>query len=410
MTGAEFLPFKLDKFCIVYYIMYMRIERVYLDNAATTKCDERVVDAMLPFFTDRYAVASSQFSHSPGIEAKESLDNARRIIAERMEAEQEEVIFTSGATESNNHALKGIARAQKSKGNHIITTAVEHRSIIESLKSLEKEGFEVTKLPVTSEGFVSPEALKRAIRKETILVSIQHVNQETGTIQDIESFGKICKAKNVLFHTDAALSFGRIPIDVKRYNIDLLSLTAHKIHGPKGVGALYVRDGIDMAKWMEGGFNEFNRRAGTENIPGIIGFAKAVELIEPDEIGYIAQLKERLFDGIKKRLDAVRLNGSIKGGIPTILNLTFRFIEGESVLLHLDMRGIAVLTGSACFSRSLEPSYILTAMGLSHEEAHGSIRFSFSRFNTEEEIDYTIDAACDVVKKLRKISPITPDK
>ena len=387
----------------------MKLKKVYLDNAATTLCDKRVVDAMIPFYTDKYAVASSDFSHSPGIEAKEALDKAREDIANKIGAKFREVIFTSGATESNNVAINGIAMANKKKGNHIITSSVEHRSVKEAIEALEKEGFTVTWLPVSKGGFVSVDDLKKSIKKETLLVSIQHANQETGTVQDINSIGNICHKKAVFFHTDAALSFGRIPLDVKKAKVDLLSITAHKIHGPKGVGALYIRDGLGIVKCMYGGFNEFNKRAGTENIPGIVGFAKAVELIEPNEIKYIEKLKERLYDGIKKKLDAVQLNGDQKDTLPTILNLTFRFVEGESVILHLDMRGIAVITGSACFSRSLEPSYVLKAMGLSHEEAHGSIRFSFSRFNTEDEIDYTIDAVVNVVKKLREISPITPD-
>ncbi|MCK4233844.1 cysteine desulfurase [candidate division WOR-3 bacterium] len=385
------------------------MKKVYLDNAATTLCDKRVVDAMIPFYTDKYAVASSDFSHSPGIEAKEALDKAREDIANKIGAKFREVIFTSGATESNNVAINGIAMANKKKGNHIITSSVEHRSVKEAIEALEKEGFTVTWLPVSKGGFVSVDDLKKSIKKETLLVSIQHANQETGTVQDINSIGNICHKKSVFFHTDAALSFGRIPLDVKKAKVDLLSITAHKIHGPKGVGALYIRDGLGIVKCMYGGFNEFNKRAGTENIPGIVGFAKAIELIEPNEIKYIEKLKERLYDGIKKELDAVQLNGNQKDTLPTILNLTFRFVEGESVILHLDMRGIAVITGSACFSRSLEPSYVLKAMGLSHEEAHGSIRFSFSRFNKEDEIDYTIDAVVNVVKKLREISPITPD-
>lgn len=388
----------------------MKMMKVYLDNAAATKCDRRVVDTMLPFYTDRYAVASSQFSHSPGIEAKEALDSARKVIADKIGVEPLDVIFTSGATESNNIAIKGIAWAHRSKGNHIITSAVEHRSVMQSVKSLEKEGFSITRLPVSREGFISVDELRKAIKKETVLVSIQHANQETGTIQDIESIGKICKEKGVLFHTDAALSFGRVPLDVKKDHIDLLSLTAHKIHGPKGVGALYIRDGVQIAKLMDGGFNEFNKRAGTENTPAIVGFAKAVELIEDDEIEYIKELKMKLYEGIKNGIDEVQLNGTLQQGLPTILNLSFSFVEGESVLLHLDMRGIAVITGSACFSRSLEPSYVLKAMGRTHEESHGSIRFSFSRFNSKDEIDYTIKAVCDVVKKLREISPLTPNK
>jgi cysteine desulfurase len=388
----------------------MPLMKVYLDNAATTQCDQRVVEAMLPFFTSTYAVASSEFSHSPGIEAREALDHAREVIAGTLKAKPEELIFTSSATESNNLALKGITRAHLKKGKHLITSAVEHRSVKSTAAFLEKEGFAITVLPVSREGIVSLEDLKKAIRKETILVSIQHANQETGAIQDVAAIGKLCKEKSILFHTDASLAFGRIPIDVNTAHIDLLSITSHLIHGPKGIGALFIRNGVQIQKIMHGGFNEYNKRAGVENIGGAVGFANAVELIEGDEHVRIGALKKRLYDGIMNQLASAQLNGSMEYSLPTILNLTFRYIEGESVILHLDMRGIAVITGSACFSRSLEPSFVLKAMGLSHEEAHGSIRFSFSRFNTEEEIDYTISAVCDVVKKLRQISPIAPDK
>lgn len=388
----------------------MVLMKVYLDNAATTKCDERVVDAMAPFFTETYAVASSEFSHSPGIEAREGLERAREVIARKLGAASSELVFTSGATESNNLALKGIARAYQKKGRHLISTAVEHRSVKSSLEFLEKEGCTTTFLPVSREGFVSLEDLKKAMRKETVLVSIQHANRETGTIQDVNAIGRLCNERSVLFHTDASLAFGRIPIDVNAAHIDLLSVTSHLIHGPKGVGALFIRDGVKIQKLLHGGFNEFNKRAGMENIPGCVGFARAVELLEADEHLRIGALKKRLHDGIMKQLPSVQVNGSLERSLPTILNLTFRYVEGESVILHLDMRGIAVITGSACFSRSLEPSFVLKAMGLSHEEAHGSIRFSFSRFNTEEEIDYTIGAVSDVVKNLRRISPIAPDK
>jgi cysteine desulfurase len=386
----------------------MKKKRIYLDNAATTMCDKRVVDAMIPYYTETYAVASSQFSHTPGIESKEGLDNGRKVIGETLNALPEEIVFTSGATESNNMVIKGIATAYAKKGNHIITSSIEHRSVLESSHSLAKEGFEITELPVSQEGFVSPDSLQKEIRKETILVSIQHANQETGTIQDIDALGSICRERGVFFHTDCAMSFGRIPIDVKRSKIDLLSITGHKIHGPKGVGALFVRDEVRLSKLMDGGFNESNRRAGTENIPGVVGFAKAVELISTDEVQYIESLKKRLYDGITKNVNSVSLNGTMGRSLPTVLNLTFRFVEGESVILHLDMRGIAVITGSACFSRSLEPSFVLKAMGITNEEAHGSIRFSFSRFNTEDEIDETIEAVSEIVHKLREISPITP--
>jgi len=388
----------------------MQMKKVYLDNAATTKCDKRVVETMMPFFTEKYAVASSEFSHSPGIDAKDALDNARSVIADKIGAETEEVVFTSGGTESNNTAIKATAVANRKKGNHIITCSTEHRSVLESVRSLEKQGFEITVLPVSGTGLVSPDDLKSAITRKTILVSIQMVNQETGIIQDIASIGKICRETGVIFHTDAALGYCRLPINVEEYQIDLLSITAHKIHGPKGVGAIYVRNGLGIPKWMDGGYNEFNKRGGTENVAGVVGFAKATELIEPNEIKQIERLRRRLYEGIKKNLEYVKVNGAMERSVPTILNVSFKYVEGESVLLHLDMRGIAVITGSACFSRSLEPSYVLKTMGLSHEDAHGSIRFSFSRFNTNSEIDYVVDSVRDVVKKLREISPIGPHK
>ncbi|OQX51973.1 MAG: hypothetical protein B5M53_09820 [Candidatus Cloacimonas sp. 4484_209] len=303
--------------------------KVYLDNAATTKCDRRVTEAMLPFFTEKYAVASSEFSHSPGIEAGEAIGNARKIIADSIGAKPDEVIFTSGGTESNNYAIKGVARANRNKGNHIISSAVEHRSIQESLITLQNEGFKITILPVSRNGLIAPDMLKKSIKKNTIMVSIQQANQETGVIQDINSIGRICKTRGILFHTDSAQSFGRIPIDVKKSNIDLLTITAHKIHG---------------------------------------------ELLSNKDTQYIKILKKRLLSGIKKKLNNIKLNGLVTNTLPNILNITFRYVEGESILLHLDLKGIAVTTGSACFSRSLEPSYVLRAMGRNHEESHGSIR------------------------------------
>ncbi len=387
-----------------------RMMRVYLDNAASTRCDERVVNEMVPYLTDMYAVASSDFGHSPGIEAREALERARKSIATELGADLGELIFTSGGAESNNFAIKGVARANSSRGNHIVTSSVEQRSVKETAEFLERGGYRVTLLPVTRKGIVPIDEIEKAIEKETILVSIQHANQETGVIQDIAAIGKLCRERSVLFHTDASFTFGRIPIDVNGANIDLLTASAHLIHGPKGIGALFIRKGVKIEKLIHGGFNEFKKRAGMENIAGAIGFAKAIALITDDELEHIRKLKKRLYEGIIQRLPSVQLNGEIASTLPTILNLTFRYVEGESVILHLDMRGIAVITGSACFSQSLEPSFVLRAMGLTHEEAHGSVRFSFSRFNTDEEIDYTIDAVCDVVKKLREMSPIVPEE
>ncbi|MEA1965024.1 MAG: cysteine desulfurase family protein [Candidatus Aerophobetes bacterium] len=382
------------------------MKRVYLDNAATTRVDSQVFEAMKLYFLKKYGVASSEFGHTPGIEAKDALEDSRVAIAKKLGAQPEEIVFTSGGTESNNLAIKGVAYALKNKGNRIITSRIEHHSVINTCRALEKKGFEVIYLDVDREGFVNLEQLEDAINNKTILVSIQQANQEAGTIQELDKIGDICTRKGVILHTDAAQSFTRIPLSVKNTNVDLISITAHKIHGPKGIGALYIKKGTKIEKIMEGGFNEFNLRAGTENIPGAVGFAKAVEIASGEQVEYVKKLRDKLIKGILSRISHCQLNGSPEKRLPNNVNVSFHFAEGESILLHLDMKGIAVTTGSACFSRSLEPSHVLMAMGFTHELAHGSVRYSLSKFNTAEEIDYTIEATAEVVESLRKISPL----
>ncbi|MGQ9478023.1 MAG: cysteine desulfurase family protein [Candidatus Bipolaricaulia bacterium] len=385
----------------------MEQERIYLDNAASTRVAPEVVEAMLPYFTEHYAVASSQFSHTPGILVKEALDQARATLASRIGAKPEEFIFTSGGTEATNLAIKGAAYANCKKGNHIITSKIEQLSVLQSCRSLEKEGFSVTYLDVDREGFIDPEELEAAIRPETILVSIQTVNQEVGTIQNIEELGRICRERGVLFHTDAELALGWLNFDVREANIDLASFSAHKLHGPKGIGGLYVREGVKLKRLLDGGYNEFELRAGTENVPGAVGFAKAVELFKPEDSQYVRGLRDYLIEGLLQ-IEGSDLNGPRDGARrhPGNLNISFEFAEGESIVLHLDMKGIAVITGSACFSRALEPSHVLLAMGYSHERAHSSIRYTLSRYNTREELDRTIGATREVVEQLRRISPL----
>ena len=378
---------------------------IYLDNAAATRVDDEVVKAMLPFFTEHYAVASSQFSHQPGIAANEALEQSRQFIADQFKINPEELIFTSGATESNNLAIKGYAYQNKAKGNHIITSKTEHYSVLNTCKTLEKEGFEITYLDVEQDGRINLNDLKKAIKPNTILVTIQHANQETGTIQPIEEIAKICETQNIAFHTDASMSVGKIKIDLSKIPINMLSFSGNKIFGPKGVGALIVKKDTKVQKVLDGGFNEFNLRPGTENIPGIVGLAKALEVYTPEKLNKIKKLEQILLEKLLAIEDS-ELNGSLEKRLPGFINVSFFRAEGEAIILHLDMKGIGVITGSACFSRSLEPSYVLIAMGHTHERAHGSIRYTLSHYNTEEEILYTAKATEDVVKNLRSFSPM----
>lgn len=383
----------------------MNKDMVYLDNSAVTRIDEKVLEAMKPYFFDTYAVATSEFAYTMGIEAKEALEKARETIADSLNAEAEELIFTSGATESNNLALKGVMYNQKEKG-HLIVSDIEDFSVLNTAKTLEKQGYEVSYISVDSKGKVNIDELKDKVREDTILVSIQHANQEIGTVQNIKEIADFLKEKDVLFHTDATHTFKRIPIDTKEIPVDLITISAHTIHGPRGIGALYKKKGVKISKIMDGGFQENNMRAGIENIPSAVGFAKAVELITDKENETIKKLRDRLIERVEDEIENVTLNGSRKDRAPQNANITFHFVEGESITLHLDMRGFAVSTGSACFSKSLEASHVILGIGGDHERAHGSIRFTFSRYNTEEDVDKVVKAVKDIVENLREISPL----
>jgi len=376
-----------------------------MDYGATTPVDPRVLKAMKPYFLSKYG--NSMSLHSPGREAREALENSREIVASLMNAENKELIFTGSATESNNLALKGIAFANKKKGKHIIISSIEHHCVLNSAEWLKKRGFEVTYLPVDEYGLIDLKELENSIRKDTILVSIIHGNNEMGTIQDIEEIGKICHDKGVYFHTDAAQSFGKIPIDVNRMNIDLMTVNAHKMYGPKGVGALFVSNGTEIEPILHGGGHEFGLRSSTTNVPGIVGFAKAVE-IQKKEMNSDAKKQIRFGDRMIKEISEIpdsRLNGHPTKRLPNNVNFSFSYIEGESLIMQLDMKGIAASTGSACSTDDLEPSHVLLAMGLKHEEAHGSLRLTLGKYNTKEDVDYVLVVLPKVVKKLREISP-----
>jgi len=379
---------------------------VYLDNATTTALDCEVLEAMRPYFSEWYGSPTHEYGHAFGLKATEALEESREVIAESIGAEPGEIVFTSGGTESNNLAIKGLALANKDM-QQLVTSKIEHTSVLNVVKSLEKTGrFRARYLTVDREGFVDLEQLENEINEETLLVSIQHANQEIGTIQDIKEVGRICEDMGVLFHVDAVQSFTKVPIDVKKLDIDLLSISAHKIHGPKGIGALYVREGVKLKPLMEGEHREFGLRPGTENIPGAVGFAKAIETVNDSQLEHMRRLREHLTEGLIEIPDS-RLNGP-RGDkrLCNNVNITFKFVEGESVLLHLDMRGIIVTTGSACFSKTLEPSHVILALGLKHEDAHGSVRFSLSKYNTFDEMDYAVKNVKDVVEQLRVISPV----
>jgi cysteine desulfurase len=379
---------------------------VYLDNAATTRLDERVLEAMRPYYLDTYAVATSQFGYTLGIDAKDALAAARATIEGRLGAGEEELLFTSGDTESSNMALKGVALALgEKKGRHLIVSRIEDFAVLYGARALEKQGFEVTYLAVDALGRVDPDDVRQAIRSDTILVSVQAANQEIGTLQDIAAIGAVCREYEVLFHTDATHSFLRVPLDVRQVPVDLITLTADKIHGPKGIGALYVREGTPLGKWMDGGFQEFNLRAGLENIPGAVGFAKAVELVTPEETERLRGLRDRLTERLLQ-ISHSQVNGDSVQRLPQNANVSFRFVEGESILLHLDLRGFAVSTGSACFSRSLEASHVILGIGGNHERAHGSVRLTLGRFNQASDVDGVADALEEIIAHLRSISPL----
>jgi cysteine desulfurase len=378
-------------------------EYTYLDNASITRLDERVFDEMKPYFFDIYAIPTSESGYSMGIEA---LEKSREIITNHLGASASEFIFTSGFTESSNMALKGVAMAKIRKGNHIIVSKIEDFSVLNTAKALAKQGFKVTYLDVDGDGLVDPALLKDTITDETILVSVQHANQEIGTIQDIEAIGRVCQKKNVLFHTDATHTFTRIPLDVQKVPVDLISFSAHTIHGPNGIGGLFIRKGTQIRKWMDGGYQESDRRAGLENVSGAVGFAKAVQLVTDDENKYLQKMRDRLMERILSEIPQTVLNGHPTKRIPQNANITFERVEGESITLHLDMRGFAVNTGSACFSRTLEASHVILGIGGEHERAHGSVRFTFSRFNTMKDVDRVVDAVVDIIVNLRRISAL----
>lgn len=374
---------------------------IYLDNAATTKVDSKVVAKMLPYFEKEYGNASS--IHEKGLNAKKALENSRKIIANSINANPKEIFFTSGGTESNNFAIKGIAFADKSK-NHIITTKIEHKCVIDSCKWLETQGFKVTYLNVDKEGFVDLKQLENSITKNTALVSVIHGNNEIGTIQDISAIGKICRKHNVLFHSDACQSLTKTEIDVVKQNVDLLTINAHKIHGPKGVGALYIKEGVKITPLQHGGGQERNIRSGTENIPGIVGFAEAVKQANSKNIPKMEKLRDELIEGLLK-IKGTKLNGSRTKRLCNNVNISFKGIEGEAIGGDLNDNGISSSTGSACAERNLDVSYVLTAIGCSHEEGNGSLRLSLSKYTTEKEIQTVLKVMPKVVQRLRSISP-----
>ncbi|MEO8725838.1 MAG: IscS subfamily cysteine desulfurase [Acidobacteriaceae bacterium] len=384
---------------------------IYLDNHATTPLDPRVLEAMLPYLTTKFGNAASR-NHSFVWVAEEAVENARTQIAKLIGATAKEIIFTSGATESNNLALKGVVEMYREKGNQIITAVTEHKAVLDTCKHLEKFGTRVTYLPVQADGLIDLEDLKRAIDEKTILVSIMFANNEMGVIQPVAEIGKICRERGVLFHTDGVQAVGKVPVDVNALNIDMLSLSAHKIYGPKGVGGLYVRrknPRVQLSAQIDGGGHERGMRSGTLNVPGIVGLGKACELAGeelPEETARLSYLRDKLMNTLKDNLDMVFINGSMEPGrhLPGNLNMSFLYVEGESLLMGISE--IAVSSGSACTSATLEPSYVLKALGLGDDVAHSSIRFGIGRFTTEAEIDYVADKVIDVVRKLRELSPL----
>jgi cysteine desulfurase len=382
------------------------MRRVYLDNAATTQVSDEVLDAMLPYFNRRFGNASGLYQM--GRQAAEAMEKAREQVANAIGADTKEIVFTSGGTESDNIAVIGAAHAMREHGNHIITSTIEHPAVMEPCRHLEKEGYEVTYLPVDREGIVNLDALNDAVTPNTILISVMHINNEIGTIQPIEEIGRIARESDILFHTDAVQSLGKIPVDVDDMGVDLLSLSGHKIHGPKGVGALFVRKGTRVKAVEYGGGQERGLRSGTENIPGIVGMGQACEAAARDleqNAAHMTHLRDKLIDGITKE-EYVRLNGSRMMRSPNNVNLSFHYIEGESLVLMLDMKGVEASTGSACSSKELQASHVLLALGMPPEQAHGSLRFTNSEYNTEEDIDYVLEILPDIVQKLMAMSPL----
>lgn len=383
--------------------------KVYMDNAATTKLSPDVLNAMMPYLTDIYGNASSV--HAFGREAREGVEHARNQVAAAINASPDEIFFTAGGTESDNMAIKGVAHKYAKKGKHIITTAIEHHAVLHTCEALEKEGYEVTYLPVDEDGLISVEQVKAAMRDDTLLVTVMFANNEVGTIEPIAEIGALCRERNVLFHTDAVQAVCHVPIDVKVMNIDLMSISAHKFHGPKGIGALYCRKGIVLEPVIVGGAQERKRRAGTENVAGIVGLGAAIERAHKNmsaDMARVSALRDKLISGILKNIPYVKLNGHPTQRLPQNVNFSIRYIEGESILLMLDINGIAASSGSACTSGSLDPSHVLLAMGIPHEIAHGSLRLTLSDMTTDEEVDYVLETLTKIVKRLRDMSPLVP--
>lgn len=388
----------------------MRDKFIYLDNAATTKTSPEVFEAMKPYFSELYGNPSSIYAF--GGKAKAAVEEAREIIADSIGAKTNEIYFTGGGSESDNWAIIGAAEAYKSKGRHIITSKIEHHGVLHTCKYLEKNGYEVTYLNVDEKGFVDIEELKRAIRPETILITIMYANNEIGTIEPVAEIGRIAKEHGILFHTDAVQAYGHIPINVDNENIDMLSASAHKLNGPKGIGFLYIRKGVKIGSYIHGGGQERSRRAGTHNVPGIVGFGKAAELAlsnMEDRIKKQTELRDYFIKRVTEEIKYVRINGDLTKRLPNNINVCFRFIEGESMLILLDMNGICASSGSACTSGSLDPSHVLLALGLPHEIAHGSLRITLSQETVKEDLDYVVDKLKEIVDRLRSMSPLYED-
>ncbi len=383
------------------------MKRIYLDYAATTPTHPEVVKAMLPYFADSIGNPSS--IHSFGQEAKDAIEKSRNQVAALIGAKNDEIVFTGSGTEADNFALKGVALASQGKGNHIITSSIEHHAVLETCKFLEKQGFSVTYLPVDGYGMVDPNDVKKAITNKTAIISVMHANNEVGTIEPVAEIGNIAREAEIYFHTDAVQTVGHIPVKVNELDVDLLSISAHKLYGPKGVGVLYIRKGTKISPFMHGGSQEKGRRASTENVPAIVGFGKAAEIAQQEmleEVQKLTALRDRLIEGIFKSIEHTQLNGHPVMRLPNSVNFSINYVEGESILLNLDLAGICASTGSACSSSDLEPSHVLVAMGLPHLQAHGSVRFTLGKWTTAEEINQVLNVLPDVISKLRAMSPL----
>ena len=385
-------------------------KKIYLDNAATTKVRPEVVEEMLPYFTEKFGNPSSVYEFAS--QNKSAVDKVREIIANSLGTKSQDIYFTAGGSESDNWALKATAEAYKEKGNHIITSKIEHHAILHTCEYLEKNGFEVTYVDVDENGIIKLDQLKKAIRPTTILISVMFANNEIGSIQPVKEIGAMAKEHGILFHTDAVQAYGQVPINVDEMNIDMLSASGHKLNGPKGIGFLYIRKGLKLRSFVHGGAQERRRRAGTENVPGIVGLGKAVEIAMEtmeERTAYEIQLRDLLIDRVLREVPYTRLNGHRRNRLPNNANFSFQFIEGESLLIMLDMQDICGSSGSACTSGSLDPSHVLLAIGLPHEIAHGSLRLTLSHETTEEEIEYTVEKVKEIVAKLRSMSPLYED-